>query len=496
MVASTLVKASGRPKDRPYVTMFELPGFQGSEDATKVFVQQGERCLPTRTPFQPSSENRSMKTMLVPCALPWALFSTIGILSTTQVAGQPTSPRSHDSASQSTGPASRGPGQGMPTDADLATQQLADARHDRTVVAYDGITPNRMVCDTTLRELPDGTWVLYFLAGGDFEPSPQNYTAVTRSTDQGRTWSPIEPVNVGFPREGRTIGQGPTEFITYEGRSTLFFATHSQTWGRDWQSWKMHSLDGGRTWGKPEPLPGRLAKNTFIRASIVTKNGRILLPFQHYLGPRPGTRSPPPEEAPWHFSLFHYVSDPRLGVLISNDGGRTWSEHGNVSITPDFRYHGWAEPSIVELADGRIGMIIRADRLGGVLYSAESNDGGMTWPLEATKTDIPNPGSKATLHSLGGDVVALLHNPNPARRSPLALWVSYDGMRTWPYRRVLVPESSDGPSGRLNYPEGFVSADKQYLHFAYDDNRHRAVYYGAKLPPVDPGLVVKRAGTR
>jgi hypothetical protein len=35
----------------------------------------------------------------------------------------------------------------------------------------------------------------------------------------------------------------------------------------------------------------------------------------------------------------------------------------------------------------------------------------------------------------------------------------------------------------MNYPDGFVSADKQYLHFAFDDNRHRAVYYGAKLPP-------------
>jgi hypothetical protein len=436
-----------------------------------------------------------MKTTLVSGVLPWALFTLIGASATVPAAGQPLRPLQPDSAPPSTGPTSTVPGHARPTDADWATQQRDDAKHDRTVVAYDGITPNRMVCDTTLRELPDGSWVLYFLAGGDFEPSPENYTAVTRSTDHGRTWSPIESVHVGFPREGKTIGQGPTEFLTHGGRSTLFFATHSQTWGRDWQSWKMHSPDGGRTWGNPEPLPGRLAKNTFIRASIVTRDGRIVLPFQHYLGPRPGTRSPPPEEAPWHFSLFHYVSDPRLGVLMSHDGGRTWTEHGNVSITPDFRYHGWAEPSIVELSDGRIAMIIRADRLGGVLYYAESNDGGRTWPTEATRTDIPNPGSKATLHSMGGDVVALLHNPNPAHRSPLSLWVSYDGMKTWPYRRVLVPESSDGPRGRLNYPEGFISADKQFLHFAYDDNRHRAVYYGAKLPPVDPNLVGKRPGT-
>lgn len=137
-----------------------------------------------------------------------------------------------------------------------------------------------------------------------------------------------------------------------------------------------------------------------------------------------------------------------------------------------------------KLADGRIAMIIRADGLGGVLYYAESTDGGRTWPAFARKSDIPNPGSKATLYGLGGDTVALLHNPNPKHRSPLALWISYDGLKSWPYRRVLVAESSDGPQGWLNYPDGFVSADRRYLHFAFDDNRHRAVFYGATLPPL------------
>jgi len=56
-------------------------------------------------------------------------------------------------------------------------------------------------------------------------------------------------------------------------------------------------------------------------------------------------------------------------------------------------------------------------------------------------------------------------------------------MKTWPYRRVLVEQSLDGPKAWLNYPDGFVSEDGEYLHFAYDDNRRRAVYYGAKLPP-------------
>lgn len=353
----------------------------------------------------------------------------------------------------------------------------ADAKQDRTAIIHDGVKPNSMVCDTTLRVMPDGSWVLLFLAGGDKEPSPENYTAISRSTDEGKTWSAAKPVDVGFPREGGTIGQGPTELLVVGKRATLFFSTHAKHWSTQWRSWMMHSEDSGKTWSKPEPLPGRLKERTFIRPHIVTKDGRILLPFQHYIGPEAESSKAPLDRA---------FTNPRLGVLISSDGGKTWSEHGNVKLTIDDRYFGWAEPTITETADGRVVMLIRADRLGGVLYRVESKDGGKTWPAIAEKTDIPNPGSKATLFPLGGDAVALLHNPNPTHRSPLSLWVSFDGLKTWPYRRMLVAESSDGPKGRLNYPDGFVSADKQWLYFAYDDNRHRAVFYAAKLPTVPP----------
>ncbi|MBF0244744.1 MAG: exo-alpha-sialidase [Planctomycetes bacterium] len=43
-------------------------------------------------------------------------------------------------------------------------------------------------------------------------------------------------------------------------------------------------------------------------------------------------------------------------------------------------------------------MLIRGDGLGGVLYYAESTDGGRTWPEFARKTDIPNPGSKTMMY--------------------------------------------------------------------------------------------------
>ncbi len=356
-----------------------------------------------------------------------------------------------------------------------AAQAAEDAKHDFSSIPYDGETPNKMVCDTTLRELPDGSWILLILAGGDTEPSPLNYTGVTRSRDRGKTWTPLERFDVGFPREGKTIGQGPTELMIREDRATLFFSTHSKHWANDWRSWFLTSDDSFQTWSKPVEVPGRLKERTFIRNHIIARDGRILLPFQHYIGPEDQQDRPP---------LERDFTNPRNGVLMSSDGGQTWTEHGNIRLTPNDRYFGWAENNIVELSGTHVSMLIRADGLGGILYRADSKDGGRTWPEFASATKIPNPGSKATLYPLGGKVVAMLHNPNSKHRSPLALWISFDGMQTWPYQRVLHPESCDGPKGRINYPDGFVSADKQWLHFAFDDNRHRAVHYSAKLPPL------------
>ena len=354
-------------------------------------------------------------------------------------------------------------------------QAAKDAREDFSSIPYDGVTPNKMVCDTTLRELPDGSWILFMLAGGNVEPSPLNYTGVTRSTDKGKTWTPLERFDVGFPREGKTIGQGPTELMTVGQRSTLFFSTHSKHWANDWRSWFLTSDDSFMTWSKPQEVPGRLKERTFIRKHIITHDGRMMIPFQHYVGPDDEQDKAPLDRA---------FTNPRNGVLISSDNGNTWTEHGNIRLTPNDRYFGWAENDLFEHPDGRITMVIRGDKLGGMLWKAESRDGGKTWPEFASITQIPNPGSKTTLYNLGGDTVVLLHNPNPQRRYPLALWISFDGMKTWPYQRVLVEHSSDGPGHSLNYPDGFVSKDKQWLHFAYDDNRHRAVHYSAKLPPL------------
>ncbi len=340
------------------------------------------------------------------------------------------------------------------------TQQAAeDAKRDRTHAIFLGESPDKLACDTTLRAMPDGSWVHVMLGGGDKEPHPRNGVFLQRSHDEGASWTEPKRLDFGFPRSGDTAAMVPTELMVHGGRCTLYFATHDGAFG-GWKTWSADSEDSCKSWGQPRPAPGRLHDRTFVRNHLVTRDGRVLLPFQHYVGsPR---------------------QDPVNGVLMSEDDGKTWTEHGNIRLTDEPGYRGWAENNVVELLDGRIAMLIRADRLGGVLHYAESTDGGKTWPEFATPTEIPNPGSKATLYGLGGDSVALLHNPNPKTRSPLALWISFDGMRTWPYQRVLRGDLE----GRFNYPDGFVSEDRRWLHFAFDHNRDKAIQVSARLPEI------------
>jgi hypothetical protein len=306
--------------------------------------------------------------------------------------------------------------------------------------------------------------------------------------------------NTGLPREGKTVGQCCTELFVDGNRGLFFFSTHSKDWRYDWKSWVIETTDAGKTWSKPVPAPGRLKERSFIRNGIIARDGRYILPFQYYVGWPAGVPVPEDGIQPDESEILN----PRNGVMISSDGGKSWTEHGDIRLNPNDAYFGWAENTIAEMADGRIVMLIRADGLGGVLYQATSKDGGKTWPDLAVPMGgsgtaaIHNPGSKVRLFGLGGNNAALVHNPDIDKRRRMSLWLSFDGMPffpfTWPYQRVLQEEAEEPKIG-ISYQDGFVSKDGKWLHLVYDDSRRKLIYYRARLPelPTAPAMVQKKS---
>ncbi len=165
-------------------------------------------------------------------------------------------------------------------------------------------------------------------------------------------------------------------------------------------------------------------------------------------------------------------------VLVSDDGGRTWSVPGTVPLGE----HGSSEISIVELADGRLminarsappesrGMSVAGRTLA---YSA---DGGATWtrphldtsgiPLYTETSSgllrVSHPatdpkGISRILFSFPHSMPAAAAKAGSATRANGTILLSYDEGQSWAKQKLLVP-GSFGYSNLDLLPDGTVLA--------------------------------------
>ncbi len=327
---------------------------------------------------------------------------------------------------------------------------------DKFTHVHKGFPPNHCVCDQTLRRLPNGDWAIFFMTGGEYEPRKENHIALCRSKDRGATWSKPTMV-LRFDDRACLLSE-----VIVHGQEIHIMGVSHLGYFEDWRNFVLTSRDNGQMWDEPVPFTP-MPKRTFLRNLYISTWGEWFLPLQSYDTMRDAAASPLHDGS---------IKQARNGVLISNDEGRRWTKSASISPTA-----GWAENNVVELSDGRLVMLIRADGTGCLMRS-ESIDRGRSWS-QPERTGIPNPGTKFRLHRLNTGRIVLIHNPNPncGVRNPLALWASDDDMTTWFHKRIL----TDFP-GQLQYPDGFVDEEEGYVHFAFDYNRHDLIYVGAKLP--------------
>ncbi|NOZ24330.1 MAG: exo-alpha-sialidase [Planctomycetes bacterium] len=343
-----------------------------------------------------------------------------------------------------------------------------------------------------LRRVAPGRLICTWTTGGFTEPTTGNFTMITRSENDGETWSKPE---VLFQHPTR--GLFTTElFIPNENEVHAFLQTYPHgSWMCHLHSYRAVSLDGGTTWNGPHSIPGGI-ENVWVNQGIVHSSGRWIIPvsWAELIGDEwaePSVGRPPAEcivaGQPVKQVQLPYGADSMLsqkagnawadrnhryvcGSILSDDGGNTFRLRGTIRGGK----HGWLiEPKVVELSDGRIVMLIRSQR-DGWLWRSDSEDGGETWS-EAVQTDIPNPSAKVKLLKSQDGRIFLIHNPVNsdgaimAGRNPLSLWVSDDDMETWKVRADLVKDPN--PKASLNYPDGYVDEERGELHFAWEDGR-------------------------
>lgn len=324
-------------------------------------------------------------------------------------------------------------------------------------------------CEPILRRMPNGELLLVSQCGDVSEPAPGNRVYVFHSRDEGETWS--RPALIRED-DGRAVYQ--TEVTVTGNRVIVYLTLHN---GRfvDWVGDRLVSEDCGHTWTSIGPLPG-YETYAFPRGGIRLRDGGLMMAVQRY-----------PISAEENDRLRRegrMVFDADIDrvenhVLVSRDDGAHWEAFRG----PDVPMKGatgrkwvWSEPTILELRDGRIVMLLRVCGTG-CLWRSESRDGGHSF-TPAEPTDIPNPNNKPKLLRLQDGRIALIHTPNStlgfAGRNPLAVWLSEDEMETFSDRRVI----TDFP-GVFCYPDGFSEGGHVLLSIEY--NRHDILFVDADL---------------
>jgi hypothetical protein len=309
--------------------------------------------------------------------------------------------------------------------------------------------------------LADGTLESFFRRGN----SDGVFIFRVRSTDHARTWSApesivkLEPGGWGGPMP--LLDQdGEVHFVIPklrgEGRKPAV--------DRFLDLWHLRSTSQRTQWSEPVRIfEGYVGAQQGV---FQLTNGRILVPFAEWL---PGVPTAPP-------------SGPSVTTCVySNDGGKTWLRSGAKLTAPchegyNGSNYGACEPTLIELKDGRVWMLIRTQ--DGYLYESYSPD-GIEWS-EAKRSRFPSSNSPAFPIRLADGRMVLFWNNcvMPPRvgedgvyggRDALHAAISTDEGQSWsgfrevyadPTRNASPPKSGDRGTA---YPHATVTHEGKIL---------------------------------
>jgi hypothetical protein len=308
---------------------------------------------------------------------------------------------------------------------------------DEVVIA--GAPPKRHRAFPALQRLQDGDIVCAFREGSDHWVTPDGRVRLTRSTDDGQTWS--EPVTI---REEARWNWGQHHAMTQLADGTLLLpVTRART---------EYVRPGGGVVVGPRilnvylphrhaglPVAGRVPRRMW--AMLRSQDGGRTWPEQHEIDV-PGLSNADDPGYPW--GRIQELPDGRVmmpisghvdglahtGVAFSSDRGATWDGYAVIGADPVERI-GFNETDITRLPDGRWLAMIRQGTVRPYwLYQSYSSDDGATWTQPRATTIV---GHAPGLHVLPSGAVLCVYRDKRPKKEGVSLSVSYDAGETWLY---------------------------------------------------------------
>lgn len=201
--------------------------------------------------------------------------------------------------------------------------------------------------------LADGAWLTF----------AANAAVVSR--DHGKTWPEKYAIIPDAPIDAKHAAGIPgAQTVIIRTKSDSLVALWRDPRIDDWDKvtgemgpkatgdvWTVRSTDGGKTWSKRQKIFEGVCGHPPINL-LQLRSGRLVVPVQYYAS------------APLRCVIRTYVSD---------DDGANWKPGNIIDLGGHGHHDGAFEPTMVELRDGRVWMIIRTN--WDKFWEAFSDDG-------------------------------------------------------------------------------------------------------------------------
>ena len=278
---------------------------------------------------------------------------------------------------------------------------------------------------------PDGSLLAFCEGRKDGRGLTGNIDLILRrSTDNGRTWGPIQRI---ADDDDNTLGN-PCPVID-ESTGTIWLG-FTRSLGSDLENQIVdgtsqertrvlitHSTDSGKTWARPIDLTDRLRRKDWAwygtgpGIGVQLANGRLVIPSYHSVMPS---------------------GDYESHMIYSDDPGESWQLGGTVGGNT-------SECHVGQRSDGTLYVTARTLRHTQLRTTAVSSDHGESWSMPALASRIYDPPCQGSLLVVPGGArrvhkakpVWLYTHPAGPGRHNLTVRVSYDEGRSWSHGRQI-----------------------------------------------------------